>query len=237
MPQVSPGEGSAASAAKEDVNQATLKKNIETYFKAIASNDASEVDSAMGTAAPGSIADVYLKYSSASNNAYQDAGRTFKPGKVTAKGDSWQYCDTTNVCVDYADIKASGDKIASFTVSGKDIKDRLLAGSGTTVNVGDLGEVQVLVSYQGAISNSLYITFRIKSGSAPIGLNYETAYRSAEGRQTQPSDRVGPSTLQPNSTAYYMLVIPKSTLGGDLLLGLYATDSSGGRDQVNIPIH
>ena len=176
-------------------------------------------------AAPGSIAEAYVKEQYGVTLALQQAGNSMDASSFTKAGDSYKSCQSESAqgksCVRWGNVEADGNRIANFTVSGKSLKGRLSAGSGKATPVGSLGSVQVKASYQSVQSGALFVVFSLKARSLPLMVDRtDSAYLTKNGTQVTAQDLSGPNTLLPHAVGNYYIAFPHVPVGGHLVLNL-----------------
>jgi hypothetical protein len=176
-------------------------------------------------AAPGSIAEAYVKEQYDVTLALQQAGQSLDASTFTKVGDSYKSCGSGSTqaksCVTWSNVEAHGSRIANFTVSGKSLKGRLSMGSGKAAPVGSLGTVQVKASYQSVQSDALFIAFKLKAGSLPLMVDQtDSAYLTKNGTQVTAQDVYGPDKLLPHAVGNYYMAFPHVSVGGRLVLNV-----------------
>lgn len=219
----------SAATAKQDVDD----EEVETYFEAHASGDVAELESAAELAAPGSIANAYALQQSHVHNALIDGGQPSEAGILKKVDDGYRMCQTQIVdiegneeetCYTYADFESTDGKLASFTINGKELDERISLGNGEKVKAGRFGRVEFLSAYKAA-SNDLYVAVRFttKDVAASFG-GYEATYRSPKGRQATASGHVGNTDVDADSTSYEAMIFSKAEPGGVVRIPISSED-------------
>lgn len=238
VPQVEPrpADGSMASeSTPEQVGPSV--DNLRTFFEAVAHPSAPNVEAARAVVAPGSIAELYLTHQAGLEQAFVDSGSPSEPDELKEVDGAFAACSATadGGCTEYGNIQAEGDKLASFTVDGNDLKGRLLAGGNKPFRVGEIAEARLMSAYISAAGDLWIVVDISNTSSSPIAIESRTSYRGADGRQSAPSGQSGPVSLLPDSRATYALMMTGGELGGALHLEMYA-ESGGASGAVDIPI-
>lgn len=235
-PKTSPG-GTDASTASTTTSPSA--DDVRAFFEALASNDVATMESASRLAAPESMAALYLQHQTALAVALRDGGTEAHPAdRLEVKGDAFETCATSKgqeECATYGAIETKGSQVSSFTVDGKDLRGRLLAGGPKWFRVGDLAEVRVITAYQG-VKGDLFIALDLRNTTSQgsVAVESRTAYRTPEGRQVQLGGQSGPTSVQPDSTAHLAVAFSAADLGGDLRLQLF--EESGGSRSAAVEI-
>lgn len=238
VPQAKPGTSSAKTAAATSATGPS-SDSVDALFEALASNDVAEMTDALELVAPGSVAELYLKHQAAVTQAYLDGGDVEEPDALTEEDGKYTSCyaDEEDDCVVWADVEAGGDRVANFTVDGKALDSRLLAGSNKKFNIAGLAEVRLVSAYETA-AGALAVVIQVRNiGKSKVAVEAGTSYRSAEGRQSEASGVSGPTSLQPDSLANFGLSFPNGKIGGELRLELYQEEGSYDTGGVTIPVH
>jgi hypothetical protein len=229
------GDRSAATANQdEEVND----EEIQSYFDALASNDADEMEKVAGLAAPDSIAQAYAMHQANIVNAAQDMGMPYESEDVRSVEGGYETCGTDEegkeVCYTYADLESTAGKLSSFTVNGKSLKDRISLGNGQTAKAGRFGRVEFLSAYKSA-DNDLWVAVKFKTskGEPAIFAGYEAKYRSPDGRQSTAGELIGSEELDPNSMSFEVMIFPRAKAGGTVSIPVYDLDYYG---EVNVKI-
>lgn len=209
---------------------------VKEYFDAFAGQEVEEMRAAAEHASAGSLAQDYLVHQANiveanTANGYGGEEQSADYKKDVVEVASYDY--TTK----YADIEFDGGKIASFTVDGKDVSDRLVAGSGDAVESSDkLASFEVLSAYQ-SISNYLFVVVKYKTNDRPADFGYTATYRDPSGRQINDSDSVTPSSVAEDSYQLGTVIFPSAMIGGTMKLH-YTNDDDGAyvSDDVEVPL-
>lgn len=226
VPQAEPGEAdvSTAGTAERANDDSEADESVAAYFEAFATQKPSEMKKGQSFAAEGSIAEAYLTHQTALANSDLDGGKQSSPAEVSRVDDGYQICqDDSDRCTVYADITANGAKLASFTVDGRELGNRLLIGDGEKREVGSVATVELISAYK-AQANDLFVVFWMKAQTDGVAIEHRTAYLSKNGRQRQLGGWQGPTSLLENSTGTYTVLFPGASLGGTLHLELFAED-------------
>jgi len=219
----------SAATAKQEVDG----EEVEAYFEAHASNDVAELESAAKLAAPGSLANAYALHQSNVENASIDAGQPSESGTTKKVDGGYRICETQIVdvegteeetCYTYADFESTDGKLASFTINGKELDDRISLGNGEKVKAGRFGRIEFLSSYKSA-ANDLYVTVRFTTRSVAASFGgYEATYRSPEGRQATASGHIGNAEVDADSTSYEAIIFSKAEPGGVVRIPISSED-------------
>lgn len=213
--------GSASPSASSSATVGPSSGDLTKFFSAISSQNPRKLKAVIGLAAPGSIAAAYIDEQYAVMLAGEQADNSFDAETFSKNGSGYKSCGSDNSCVTWDNIEARGDKIATFTVNGKQLSNRLSVGGGKPVAVGSLGTVTIGEAYQGVQSGALFVTFKLKAGSLPLMVDQtESAYVGRNGTQVSAAEVVGPSTLLPNAVGNYYIDFPHSAIGGKLTLNV-----------------
>ena len=203
------------------------KAELDGYMDAVASSDVDEMENAKELAVPGSIAEAYLIHQAAVANAALDGGTSSPADKLTKIKAGYKLCSTDGnetVCTTYESFKSNDGKIASFTVNGNELADRIAIGQGKPTKAGDLATVRFISSYK-AGSNYLWVSMQIKSGDKKLNLGtFDAKYRAPEGRQSTAQYAEGPSELGADSTATVSIGFEKAEPGGEITLVIWDED-------------
>lgn len=232
--------GSAPIPASKSITPVTkvqqlTSDDLRPYFDSYATGDPTKMDAARTKiAAPGSLADAYLIFQAASASAGLDAGQGTMKNSVTNVNGGFKLCYTNPAgqsdCGTYANFKAVGGKLSSFTINGLDPAPRLRLGTGKAVTVPGFGTVRFVSSYV-TIANYLVVELEIRSGGADITLLGSSAtYRAPSGHQSTAVSAVGPSRLVSNSTAAIEFAFEKVKPGGVVTLTLNSHNDSVSHD-------
>ena len=127
-------------------------------------------------------------------------------------------------CTDFEELAVATGKLATFTVDGVCVDDRLLAG-GLQANQNGV-VVELLGAYQSVVSDDLIVALDVTNDSdETVILNgWSAEYLTAESRQATASDAIGPDELRSGASAYLALVFPTQGLGGTVNLTGYDAD-------------
>jgi hypothetical protein len=206
-------------------------KEVETFFEDLNSGDPERVEKAIGAAAPDSIAAGYASYHLHILNSWTDAGYPYEPNTLDKTSEGFESCypetneeeQPDNPCVVWAGIESEDGKIASLTVNGEDISERLTVGDGKKIEAAPLATVEFLSAYQSVQSNALLVNLTIKSKAKTLSPDFYSAkYRSPDGRQSTASAEATTATdeISPDSLSYVTLGFDRAKPGGDVRLTL-----------------
>ncbi|MEV5001997.1 hypothetical protein [Nocardioides sp. LML1-1-1.1] len=249
-PDTSPGGADGRTAGSADDGETTgdssgpSGEDVRAFFEALASSDVTQMEDVRSLAAPGSVAALYLEHQTALSVALRDGGsEAYDPERLTKKGDGFESCSTADKkdekksCSTYGDIQSDGDKISSFTVNGKDLRNRLLAGGKKRFKAGDLAEIRLVTAYQ-SVNGDLYVALDLRNttSGAAVAVESRTAYRTPEGRQVQLAGQSGPTSVQADSMAHIALAFAAAEVGGELNLQLFVESGGSQSAEVRIPL-
>jgi len=216
-------------------------QTTQAYFDGIATQTVTSLRSALALAAPGSPAAAYATYLQASSQAASDGGHPVSQRAQVADRtpQGYRFCQASGsakTCFDYTRITRTDGKVASFTVNGKPIGDRLAVGSAAPVTFRGLdAHATFLAAYETTASDNLLVAVRISSGpSVRLGA-VEASYRSGQGGPVPSAQAFGPDTLGAGSSANYLFAFPKAPLGGRLVVTT-ADAASGTRGVVTLAV-
>lgn len=224
--------GSQPNADSQPAESVSLKE----YFDAFAGQQVEEMKAAAENAAAGSLAQDYLTHQANIAEANMANGYGAEEQSVDYKKDLVElagYDYTTK----YADIDFDGGKIASFTVDGRDVSDRLVVGSGEAVETSDkLARFEVLSAYQSA-SDHLFVVVKYTTNDRPMDFGYQATYRDPSGRQIQDSDSIIPDSIVEHSYQLGTVIFPGAEIGGAMKLN-YGSGDEGAFvfEDVEVPL-
>ncbi|MFL6091093.1 MAG: hypothetical protein ACJ71Z_13245 [Aeromicrobium sp.] len=237
--------GNSAKEAKGDTSATKVKQvsdgDISEYFKAIASADPARMEAARKFTVPGSIAEGYILHQAYTLNASIDGGSPDPAEKLTKKKNGYESCGTdddpddgVSPCVLWGNVETKKGRIASLTVNGKSLKNRLSVGDGSKVDAEPYGIVEFLSAYKSVQSNALFVSLRVATGGTAAVSDFSSAqYRSPQGRQSEAAQATGPdSQILPNSKVYVSIAFPGVDPGGEVHLTMTNTDYGGEREVV-----
>jgi len=201
------------------------------YLDLLATEDLSRMGGMTGLAAAGSPAALYATHQIA---AVRASGIPRAPTDVEVDGDSIVLCQAgldasgnqTEQCNTYADFTVDGDRLASFTIDGTPVSDRIRAGdpAGTSA---DGVTARIVTAYQTA-RGDLALNIDITNGrdTALAVADYDWAFVTADGRQVAPSELfAGPAPqVEPGATAGHVVYFEQAPLGGSLRIVAFADD-------------
>lgn len=196
---------------------------VKEYFDAFASQEVERMRAAAENVPEGSMAQDYLVHQA---NVVESNDANGYPSDVqTAEYDK----DVVNVVsadytTEYADIKFDGEKIASFTIDGKEMSERLVVGDGEEVESSDkLVSFEVLSAYK-SISDDLFVVVKYATDDRPMDFGYQASYRDPSGRQINDSDSINPSTIVADSYQLGIVIFPGAEIGGTMQLNYGSND-------------
>lgn len=209
---------------------------LEEYFDAFAAQETEPMRDVAKNAAEGSMAHDYLVhqanvFDSNEANGYPSTPQTveYKNGFVEIYEDDYS--------TKYADIKFDGEKIASFTIDGIDVSERLVVGDGESVESSDmLVNFEVLSAYK-SISDDLFVVVKYSTNDRPMDFGYQATYRDPSGRQIDDSDSINPSSIVADSYQLGIVIFPGAEIGGAMQLN-YGSGDEGAFvfDDVEVPL-
>lgn len=225
----------AGSQPKAD-SESAESVSVREYFDAFAGQGIEEMRTAAENAAAGSLAQDYLVHQANvveanTANGYGGEEQSADYKKDVVEVASYDY--TTK----YADIEFDGGKIASFTIDGKDVSDRLVVGSGDAVETSDgLARFEVLSVYQG-ISDDLFVVVKYSTQDRPMDFGYQATYRDPSGRQIQDTDSIVPDSIVEDSYQLGTVIFPGAEIGGVMKLN-YGSGDEGAFvfEDVEVPL-
>ncbi|SMY11128.1 hypothetical protein [Brevibacterium jeotgali] len=196
---------------------------VDEYFEAFSVDTPSQFEYAASLAAPGSIAEEYASYSALVSSALSDNGYSSSPSNFSPRESDVELCDQDDVCTIFADFEFDDEKLASYTVNGLSIDDRLLPGRGETTKFEDVAGFEILGSYQATSNDALQAVIRFEAYERPISASYVITYRDPTGRQVDEEFSLKPSLVASDSNQLGYAIIPNAEVGGEFLLK-FATD-------------
>src|SRR5699024_1495151 len=201
----------------------TKSSAVREYFDAFASQEAEPMRAAAEDAAEGSMAQDYLVHQANIAEAYDANG--YSGEAQTADYDNHVVnVSSPDYTTKYADIKFDGEKVASFTIDGKDVSERLVVGDGEAVESSDgLVSFEVLSAYK-SISDDLFVAVKYATDDRSMDFGYQASYRDPSGRQINDSDSVTPSTIVADSYQLGIVIFPGAEIGGTMQLNYGSGD-------------
>jgi len=237
-PDTSDNESSQpASESPKDENLPS-NEDLKTFVDAIASGQASDLEAAQDFVVPDSNAAGYLRYFTHFQNAEIDAGYStdFPPDTVEEIDGGFELCDADsyedNGCTTYTNFQGEEGKITDFQVQDHDIEDRLVMGTGDSVEGPQGAEIEFIAAYRNAADTHLFLAYEVRNGSAELDVSTQS-YRNPDGRQTEAENHMGVWTLSPDSRSSYIASFPAGELQGDTYLELWT--EPGGPTKVTLP--
>jgi hypothetical protein len=189
------------------------------YFEAFATSRPSEMATMVDHALESSPAWVYARVQTAFMAAQQQEGwGPFDAQRLRVTDTGVELCQTgpdgRRSCMDFENLTVTDGKLATFTIAGTAIEDRLFAG-GTTATDGDV-VVELIGAYHSVQADSLVVVVDITNGSSqPVDLNlYSAEYLTPDSRQVSAEEAVGPFDLRPGASGYAALMFPAQGVGG-----------------------
>lgn len=202
--------------------------DVVAYFEDQNTGEIDDYGKALAAAAPGSLAYAYTFHQQQLDQAYLDEGSEIESGKVTEDDGVVTVCvgeAKDEECYKYADIEAKDGKVASFTVDGRKLNDRISLGDGVAVSAGPYGSVRFLSAYKSA-GNDLFVVIEVKTKKEKAQFQaYEATYRSPSGRQAKASAGTSDFVI-PDSTTNQALIFPNAQPGGVVTMEVVDEDYS-----------
>lgn len=222
------GDGDDSSSGEDDRKPGFVQGSTEAdeagateeYFEAITSGDVDDLSRAMEElAAPDSVAFYYASYHRGTSQAYSDSGYPSTEARLSEDDGSFESCQDTiegdESCVIFDDIKMKDGKVSSFTIDGVDISSQLAVGSDEPIYASNLVDVRLVAAYKSVESGALFVVMDVNSKSAAVEMyGFNSTYRSPDGRQKTALDYAGPTTLNPDSLATYVVAFESADFGG-----------------------
>lgn len=122
-------------------------------------------------------------------------------------------------CTTYTNFVGQDGKISNFDVQGRDLSERLIMGTGETVEGSDGSEVEFVAAYRNAADSHLYFQYIVRSSTTPMYMP-GVSYRNPDGRQSEAEDHVGAWDLAADSYSAYVATFPAGELGGEATVDL-----------------
>ena len=214
--------GSKKNADKAPESQAVSSPG-EKYFKEVASNDVDSFEKAMSLAAPGSPAEAYASHLYFSTLASGEGGT---PGVLKSRSGGYSVCNGQD-CTEYSDVSLTEGKVQDFALAGTKISDAAAGGTGKAVKLGNLGSAEVVASFLGPVSKTMFVTVKFSSPpSKTITTSYVAYYRGPDKRQVETTDQTGPTTIQPDSVSYNTFAFTNTGFGGQIMVKVANDDFS-----------
>ncbi|MDS2171336.1 hypothetical protein Q7C18_01320 [Nesterenkonia sp. CL21] len=199
---------------------------LQEFVDAIAASTPSALRDAADLVMPDSPAADYLTYYTHNIEASIDAGLTEDGGESSDIEDGYEACatyDGETSCTAYTESTGRDGQIYSFLVEGREIEDRLIVGSGESVETLGGSTVEFIAAYLNANDTHLLVAYELHTGDARLQMPL-TSYRGPSGRQSQSDGDWGARSLSPDSMSHYVASFPSAELGGELHLELVDED-------------
>ena len=241
-PEIKESEGDTQASKPEGPKLSSA--DVEKFFEGLASRDPETIESVTPIAAEGSVAEAYAKYTLHLTNAAIDAGTPYLPYTVTKSEKGFKSCaspdeelaPSTKRCSLWSGVEAEDGKLASLTVDGNSLRDRISVGTGEKIKLGALGRLEFLSAFQSPSANGMIVNLRLKTKALAVSATefYSARYRSKDGRQSTASNAMVPDEIAPDSVAYLAVVFDRAKPGGELLATVSDSDYNQERD-VTVP--
>lgn len=211
-------------------------EDLIAYVEAIASDSASELEQAEDLVLDDSAAADYLTYYLHNVNAQIDQGLpNYETANVAEIDEGFELCwdGESAECTTYTDFEGSEGKISHFQIQDRDLSERLVRGSGATVEGSDGAEIEFVAAYRNAADTDLLLAYTIRSGDTGLG-GPQITYKNSDGRQSQSEVDIGAIDLEPESYSSYIAVLPAGELGGEATVSYWT--EAGDSVEVELPI-
>ena len=225
----SAGSDNAAGADDSQANgsrsqsASVSSSEVQDYFDAYAASDPEDMRAAVKHTAKDSPAQRYIVHQANNVEANDAMGYERYVQETKYKDGSVSICYEGDDCAEYSELAFEAGKLASFSVDGKDISDRVALGDGTVVKYKEDAGFEVLSSYHSA-SGNLVAVVRFYAYDRPMDFSYTATYRKPSGQQIESVDTDLPSRVAANSNQDAAVIFPTSENGGDLHLKLSNAD-------------
>ena len=121
-----------------------------------------------------------------------------------------------------------------FELAGTDISDVAAGGTRRAVKLGNLGSAEVVSSFLGPVSKTVFVTVKFSSpANKSITTSYVAYYRGPDKRQVETTDQTGPTTLQPDSVSYNTFAFTNTGFGGRIMVKVANDDINSGDGAVS----
>jgi hypothetical protein len=206
----------------EEAEEPDAPEAARAYFDAMATLQPSTMRQMLDHAVEGSPAYVYASVQVAAVEALADQGMTDDAGDATVTETGMRVCNTdidgSRNCTDMEELTVTNGKLATFTVDGTQIDDRLAAGGATATE--GATSVTLLGAYHSIQGDVLLVALDIvNEGDEPTNLNiYSAEYVNDAGRQVSAGDAIGPSELRGGAAGSAVIYIPAQSVGGTFYL-------------------
>lgn len=220
------GSGTQSSEVAQSEEGATSQVQPGAYFEALASNDPVIMAQAVELAVPGSDAEAYAVYLTATAQAEVDSGYTKEPRQVKEIWSGFAMCGDSDgqgeSCSEYTHVEYQGDLIENFDAGGSPLTGRISLGDGEFRSMGDGGEIAFVAAYH-SIAGDVVAVFELISHRYAL---WPTAtYVSPGNRQHIADSGIGPRALNREESATYAFYFKDAKFGGDVTVS--ATDGNG----------
>lgn len=194
------------------------------YLEAMASADPSHREAGLALAAPDSAAAAYARFQLAQAEALHGQEVPVVDATVQPAGDALRVCHDAD-CVTFADFQVASSELSAFTIDGRDVGSRVVAG-GAAAELGP-ATVEVDSALLASTENSLSVALRLQGGAEAVDLNiYVSRYLQHDGSEFTAGDATGPVELAPGETAVALLVFYEADLGGTVTVEASSIDGS-----------
>lgn len=219
----SSSQSSAEGSAEEKIDLGTAVE----YFESLATKDPVKMEAAVELAAAGSPAQASAITSLAGERTYQQdqAEASGQPGEVSVEGGTISVCDLEwDFCREYTDIKVEDGQIADFSVDGRQIKDRVLAGGSEAVPLEGLGDAAFLGAAV-SVAGGLIVYFEVTSSVE--GMKVVATYVAPDGTEEASSEYDNNEGPAIEETRYCSFLFEQvDVIDGNVLLTVSATDAA-----------
>lgn len=224
-PESSPAEVNEVPTEEPTDPELPSNEELEAYVTAIASDKISTLQEAQSLVQADSPAAGYLKYYTHLIEAQIDAGlyssdvsstvEEIEAGFRICREELEEY-----VCSAYTDFEGKDGSLVNFQLEGRNLSDRLVVGSGETVEGLAGSEFEFIAAYMNSVDSHLIVSYNLSSGDTGQEMPLIT-YRSEDGRQSQSEFHYGMWSLAPESKSSYVAFFPNAALGGEVLLDVW----------------
>ena len=210
--------GPAPAAAPKATPTPTVDPNVQGYVEAATGDTPAAILEGRKYAAPGSVADAYLRHLANVREAMLDAGMAGPTtADLTPEAGGYTYCPIEQQCIRFDDFTTKARRISDLHVDGKTPGPKLIVGDGSKVEGGG-ATFQLLTAYRSTQANALYVAIEVRTKQA-ISVNGSLpVYRSPGGKQRTAAEAYGPSEIGANSNTKLVVVIQGVEAGGTLTL-------------------
>ncbi|GAA3050626.1 MULTISPECIES: hypothetical protein [Actinomycetes] len=219
-------DDSTEEAEPEDDPDLPSEDQLHEFVEAIAASTPSALRDAADLVVPHSPAADYLTYFTHLQEANIDAGFTEERGETGDVKDGYEACatyDGETSCTAYTEFTGQDGQIYSFLIEGRKIEDRLIVGSGESVETLGGSTVEFIAAYLNANDTHLLVAHELHTGDARLQMPL-ASYRGPSGRQSQSDGDWDAWNLAPDSMSHYVASFPGAELGGELHLEVFDED-------------